>query len=421
MIRKFFAAGALLLIVGALSACNGSNSSLLPTVAPSAATATPAISIVPQITAQPTTAAAVPTPGPTPDMAKVINPQPDDWTRGPVSATVTFIEWSDFQCPYCSQFEPVLEKIMKAYPNDVRVVYRHFPLISIHDKAKLAAEATEAAGAQGKFWEMHDVIFANHDTWENATPADFRKTLDTYAQQIGLDVKQFGADLDGGKYEKKVMDAYNLAAQLGLSGTPFILVNQNPWPNDLNYLSYNNVVGIVKLFAELPQKQFKQAPAMAIDTKKSYVATLKTDQGDIVIQLYADKTPIAVNNFVFLAKQKWYDGLTFHRVISGFVAQAGDPTGLGYGGPGYQFANEITTQKFDRPGLVAMANSGRDGTNGSQFFITLAPQPNLDGKYTIFGEVITGLDVVNKLVVRDPQSSPDTQGSIINSVVIEEK
>ncbi|HZY45472.1 MAG TPA: thioredoxin domain-containing protein, partial [Anaerolineae bacterium] len=302
MFRKIFATGAVLLISGALSACNGSNGNLLPTVAPSAATATPAISIVPQITAQPTTdfsqfPTTVPgTPAPTPDIEKVINPQPDDWTRGAVSPTVTFIEWSDFQCPYCSQFAPVLEKLLKAYPNDVRVVYRHFPLISIHDKALLAAEATEAAGAQGKFWEMHDVIFSNHDIWENAAPADFRKTLDTYATQIGLDVKQFGTDLDGGKYEKKVMDAYNLAAQLGLSGTPFILVNQNPWPNDLNYLSYNNVVGIVKLFAELPQKQFKQAPVMALDAKKSFVATLKTDQGDIVIKLYADITPIAVNN-----------------------------------------------------------------------------------------------------------------------------
>src|SRR5450759_5721101 len=100
MLRKFFATGAMFLIISALSACNGSNTNLLPTVAPSASTATPAISIMPQITAQPTTAAAVPTPGPTPDMAKVINSQPDDWTRGAVSPTVTIIEWSDFQCPY---------------------------------------------------------------------------------------------------------------------------------------------------------------------------------------------------------------------------------------------------------------------------------------------------------------------------------
>jgi cyclophilin family peptidyl-prolyl cis-trans isomerase len=236
-----------------------------------------------------------------------------------------------------------------------------------------------------------------------------------------LNVKQFDADLDGGKYEQKVMDAYNLAAQLGLSGTPFILVNQNPWPKDLNYLSYTNVAGIVKLFAELPKKQFKQAPAMAIDAQKSYTATLKTDQGDIVLKLYADKAPIAVNNFVFLTKQKWYDGLTFHRVISGFVAQTGDPTGLGYGGPGYTFANEIAGIKFDHPGLIAMANGGKDNTNGSQFFITMAPRPELDGKYTIFGEVVSGLDVVGKLVVRDPQTNPDTLGSVINSVVIEEK
>ena len=422
MLKRILSAGALLAAIAVLSACNGSNAT-----AP-AATATPAISIVPQNTPAPTkpvvvppTLPVVPTPVGTPDIEKIINPQPDDWTRGAISPTVTFIEWSDFQCPYCATLEPQLQRLLKDYPNDVRIVYRHFPLITIHDKAKLAAEATEAAGAQGKFWEMHDILFAKHDAWEKSTPVDFRKTLDEYAAQIGLDVKQFSSDLDSAKYEQKVLQAYSLAAQLGLNGTPFTLVNQNPWPQDLNYLSYNNLVGIVKLFAELPKKQFQDGPAMALETDKSYQATLKTDQGDIVIKLYADKAPFAVNNFLFLVHQKWYDGLTFHRVLSGFVAQTGDPTGLGYGGPGYTFANEITDLKFDRAGLLAMANGGQDNTNGSQFFITMAPQPNLDGKYTIFGEVVSGMDVVNKLIVRDPQSSPDVDGSVIESVVIEEK
>lgn len=424
MLKRILTVCGLLIAIAALAACGGSKSLATPTSAPAESTATPAISIAPQATTvapAPTSAADVTTPVPTPDIEKVINAQPDDWSRGAISPTVTFIEWSDFQCPYCASLEPVLEKLMKAYPNDVQVVYRHFPLISIHDKAEIAAEATEAAGAQKKFWEMHDILFANHNQWAESSPADFRKALDTFATQIGLDVKQFDSDLDSGKYKQKVTDSYNLAAQLGLNGTPFILVNQNPWPQDLNYLSYNNLVGIVKLFAELPKKQFKQAPAMTIDAKKSYTATLKTDQGDIVLKLYADKAPIAVNNFVFLSQQKWYDGLTFHRVITDFMAQSGDPTGLGYGGPGYTFVNEIADLKFDRAGLLAMANGGRDNTNGSQFFITMAPQPDLDGKYTIFGEVVSGMDVVNKLVIRDPQSSPDTQASMINSIVIEEK
>ena len=115
-----------------------------------------------------------------------------------------------------------------------------------------------------------------------------------------------------------------------------------------------------------------------------------------MIQLYADQAPLAVNSFVFLAKQGWFDGVTFHRVIPGFVAQTGDPSGTGKGGPGYFFKNEVSDLRYDKPGVVGMANSGPD-TNGSQFFITYAPQPSLDGSYTIFGQVIQGMDVVENL------------------------
>ncbi len=215
--------------------------------------------------------------------------------------------------------------------------------------------------------------------------------------------------------------------QLGLGGTPFLLINGSPWPQSLSYLSYNNLDGIVKYLVELPKKQYTAAPAMQIDKTKQYTATIQTDQGDIVVKLYADKAPLAVNNFVFLAKNGWYDGVTFHRVITDFVAQAGDPTGLGLGGPGYTFPNEVTGLKFDKEGLLAMANAGPD-TNGSQFFITYGPAPNLDAadptkeaNYTIFGEVISGMDVARKLTPRDPQSQPDVAGSVIKTITIEEK
>ncbi|HEX9013543.1 MAG TPA: peptidylprolyl isomerase [Anaerolineaceae bacterium] len=161
---------------------------------------------------------------------------------------------------------------------------------------------------------------------------------------------------------------------------------------------------------------------MTIDTHKQYTATLKTEKGDIVIQLYADKTPTTVNNFIFLAKQGWYDNVTFHRVLSGYIAQTGDPSATGYGTPGYFFANEIDPSlKYDSPGVVGMANAGAD-SNGSQFFITYAAEPKLDGKYTIFGKVIQGMDVVQKLTPRDPsQANNLPPGDKILSVTIEEK
>jgi len=168
-------------------------------------------------------------------------------------------------------------------------------------------------------------------------------------------------------------------------------------------------------------KQWSAPPPMTIDKSKQYFATVKMQKGgEFVIQLYPDKAPITVNNFVFLARQHYFDGVTFHRVLDGFMAQGGDPTGTGMGDPGYKFVNEDSDLTFDKAGVVAMANAGRD-TNGSQFFITFGPQPQLNGDYTIFGQVISGMDVVNGLKRRDPQQNPTFLGDAIGTVTIEEK
>ncbi|MCA1588057.1 MAG: peptidylprolyl isomerase [Chloroflexi bacterium] len=144
-------------------------------------------------------------------------------------------------------------------------------------------------------------------------------------------------------------------------------------------------------------------PSGALDTTKKYAARLKTERGDIVFELYADRTPLTVENFVNLAQSGFYDGTTFHRVIPGFMAQGGDPTGTGTGGPGYQFRDEIDpTLRHSGPGILSMANAG-PGTNGSQFFITFGPTPHLDGKHTVFGRVTEGLEVLRSIRERDPQ------------------
>lgn len=172
---------------------------------------------------------------------------------------------------------------------------------------------------------------------------------------------------------------------------------------------------------EVSEAQFDSPPAMEIDTEAIYIATIKTLKGDIVVELFADRAPVTVNNFVFLAEQDFYDGATFHRVIPDFMAQAGDPTGTGSGGPGYQFEDEIVPGlRFDQKGLLAMANGG-PGTNGSQFFITYAPAPWLNGLHTIFGKVVRGMDVLEQLTPRDPQESPDFAGDIILDVSIEKR
>lgn len=174
-----------------------------------------------------------------------------------------------------------------------------------------------------------------------------------------------------------------------------------------------------KELSSMSQMQWSNPPEMTIDSTKSYSATLQTENGDIILQLFATESPFTVNNFVFLARQGYYDGVTFHRVIAGFMAQGGDPTGTGGGGPGYNFDDEVDNDlSFDRQGLLAMANAG-PGTNGSQFFITYAPTPHLTGKHTIFGEVIQGMDVALAIPPRDPQRDNDP-GVVIESISIVE-
>jgi peptidylprolyl isomerase len=167
--------------------------------------------------------------------------------------------------------------------------------------------------------------------------------------------------------------------------------------------------------------QYSSAPPMLIDASKQYFATVKmANGGEFVIQLYPDKAPITVNSFVFLSCKGFFNGVTFHRVLEGFMAQGGDPQGTGGGGPGYEFVNEDSDLTFDKEGVVAMANAGRD-TNGSQFFITFGPQEFLNGGYTIFGQIVGGMDVVNGLTRRDPDQSPNFVGDAIESVSITEE
>jgi len=168
-------------------------------------------------------------------------------------------------------------------------------------------------------------------------------------------------------------------------------------------------------------KQWSSPPPMTIDKTKQYFATIKTEKGDIRIQLFADKAPNTVNNFVFLSRQHFYDNTTFHRVIENFMAQGGDPTGTGGGGPGYKFADEFHPDlKHDAAGILSMANAGAN-TNGSQFFITYAPQPHLDGKHSVFGKVVSGMDALKALTLRDPSKNPTFPGERIVTITIEEK
>jgi cyclophilin family peptidyl-prolyl cis-trans isomerase len=167
-------------------------------------------------------------------------------------------------------------------------------------------------------------------------------------------------------------------------------------------------------------KRYDAPPEMTIDPKKDYEAAIKTAKGTIRVQLLAGQAPQTVNNFVFLARDGFYDGVTFHRVIPDFMAQTGDPTGTGRGDPGYKWNDEQSALKLrhDREGTLSMANAGPN-TNGSQFFITYGPTPHLDGKHAVFGRVIAGMDVLKKIRTRDPGRDPEP-GDAIETIEITE-
>lgn len=308
----------------------------------------------------------------------------------------------------------MLTQLYEKYPDDIRIVFRNFPLPG-HTLSIPASVAAEAAGKQGKFWEMKERIFASQGEWATMSVDQFNAWLVEQAGLLELDTTQFKADQENQEILDKVKIDQETALQIGIPGTPFVLLNGLRYDGgrDLGTLE-----SILKLF-QLEERLFTYCPPMLVKSDRQYTATIETEKGEIVIQLLPENAPLAVNSFVFLARNGWFNDTTFHRVIPGLAAQTGDPSGSGIGGPGYTFADEITDLTFDNAGLVAMANAGPN-LNGSQFFITLGPEHQLDGKYTIFGTVIKGMDIVLKLQQRDPQTATQPGDKII-TITVEEK
>ncbi|MCP4536002.1 MAG: thioredoxin domain-containing protein [Chloroflexi bacterium] len=308
------------------------------------------------------------------------------------------------------------------YGEDFQSAFRHFPL-SFHDNATITAEATEAAGAQGKFWEMHDLIFERQQQWTQLSESAVQAELVSYAEELGLDAERFSQDLSDHVYLDRVNTDAQVAQMSGLPGTPSYIINGVVYPTNEFGLHPTQITAFIDLL-KLKDRMYATPPPQVIDPDKDYIATIRTEHGDIVIELYADQVPVNVNSFVFLAQDGWYDGVTFHRVLPGFVAQAGDPTGSGIGAPGYRCDDEIVPAfTYDGPGVVGMA-SGGPGTSsiGSQFFITYDALPQLDGNYTIIGRVIEGMDAADSITPRDPgQGNVLPPGDVIETILIEER
>jgi cyclophilin family peptidyl-prolyl cis-trans isomerase/protein-disulfide isomerase len=342
----------------------------------------------------------------------------EDWTKGPEDAILTVMEYTDFFCPYCSMAFSELNTLMEKYPDDVRLVYRPLPLDSLHPTAPLAAYAAEAAGMQGKFWEMYDAIFSNQEALSSLTAEDMTEWLKTTAEELELDVDQFTADIASEDVINKITTSQQTMFEAGVSSTPTVLVNGRPVGNwTAAYL--RNFIEVMKAEKEM----LTECPPFVIDQDKEYTATITTEKGDLVLELYPKAAPLAVNSFVYLAREGFYDGVTFHRVYHNFMAQTGDPTGTGWSGAGYQYREEIVPElTYDEAYVVGVARGQAEGTSGSQFFITYVPYPSLNGGYTIFAKLIEGMDVLAEITERDADNNPDApEGDKIISIEIIEK
>ena len=413
----------ILLVTFLMLIISGCNAGVLPEteMPPTPTEQVPTTEILEEVVqTEPTCVPNPPPPDPSPDELIAFSADPEnDWIKGPADASITVIEYADFQCPYCSIASQNLKDLLEKYPDDVRIVYRHFPLSSIHDKAILAAQASEAAGLQGEdaFWAMHDLLYETQADWSSFTIDDFGSWLVEKAGELELDSVKFETDLYNETIVADAEATWTDGQALGIPGTPYIRIN-SLYEAQADPQMLTAYVEMIKLESQ----QYSVCPPLVVDPEANYQAILETENGNIVIDLFPDVAPLAVNSFMFLVENGWFDGITFHRVLPGFVAQTGDPTGTGFGGPGYRFSNEVSSDLlFDRAGLVAMANSGPE-SNGSQFFITYAPAPNLDGGYTIFGEVSEGMDIVENFTPRDPQPGVDmSPGDILLNITIEKQ
>lgn len=309
----------------------------------------------------------------------------------------------------------MLASLVEARKDEIRFVYRHFPL-TFHDKAALTAEAAEAAGAQGAFWEMHDLLFERYSEWASLSPSQMTDVLVGYAEEIGIDAEQFRRDLEEHTYQHKVQESLDGAEMLNLPGTPTFFVNGRMYPFGLG-LSGQALEFFIELLKDAPPA-YESAPPQVIDPERQYRATIQTSRGDLVVELYPDQAPVNVNQFVFLAREGWYDNNAFYRVITDTAILSGDPTNTGLLlDPGFRCELEIPpVQKFDAEGVVGLINSTRD-TTSSQIFITLSAQPDLDGGFTIIGRVVEGLDVLRALTGPGPTS----EGDRIETIIIEEQ
>ena len=364
---------------------------------------------------------------PYPDLPPVTD---KDYSVGPDDAILTFIEYSEPQCPYCAQLEPLLTAFQAMYPDDVRIVFRFRPFQeSFHDKSYTASQAMVAAGKQGKFTEFKNFLFerqyqdtsdakqaamAAEEFWGSLALGDFDAWLEERVGDLGIDYDQLYKDMYDEDVIAQVKAWADEATALGFTGTPTLLINGYQWPESSRGLE------VFTIYLRLLKNKEVELDACAptvIDENKSYSATITTTKGDITVDLFADKAPLAVNSFVYLAQQGWYDNLPI--LSSEEFTLSGDPSDTGYGGAGYAYMDETNDLTFDEPGMLSVYSIWPGyGYNGSMFFINKIALTDQNDR-VIFGQVTSGMDVVDSITLRS-NIFETVQDSVLGITITEE-
>lgn len=323
-----------------------------------------------------------------------------DHAYGAESPGVTILSYCSYQNPTCRTLNANLAEIQQRYSNSVRVILRQYPRPDVENKSLLAAYAAEAAALEDHYWEMNNLLYTQQSDWLDLSPDEFQTWLTVQAESMGISDAQWKAALGDERVIAAIDQTLQDAAGLQIQSTPVLFYN---------HIIVKSAVDVDSLtvlldYFLLPEKAYSACPPQVVDPSKSYSAIFKTEKGEIIFDLFPQIAPLSVNNFVFLAREGWYNHTSFFRVIPGFVAQGGDPSNSGLGTPGYGIELEVDpAYRFDALGLLALSHDSA-GLSGSQFFITYSALPEMDGQFTIIGRIRSGMDVLNSFRPRNPES-----------------
>ncbi len=316
-----------------------------------------------------------------------------DHRYGPANAPITLVVYGDYQCAPCARLDAVLWRLMEEYPGTVLLVYRHFPLLPLNDKALMAVQAVEAAARQGRFWEAHRYLYTHQAAWRDMAPEDFPEYLLDMARTLGLDAARFTQDLTDPDIQALAYRAWQAGQALGLDAAPILFLNGEWFPGPPTYEALRTVVAL----SQLEKRRFTACPPARVKPDHLYFLDLRLPTGRVSLRLEPQWAPQGVNAVVFLAQEGWYQGMGIYDITPGQALYLGDPSNTGYGHPGFLIPWEAPAVPLQAGRVVLLPES--PGWNSPRMAILLAPLSAWEQQVTVIGEVAQGMDTLRTVAL----------------------